>query len=173
MARKKVKLPFVVAPRREPILETLGTDESGKIQIPRKGYLTVAEKSFIQQASASDETVGGLNRLAGRIARDKGVQQQDVINELGTGNFSSEMLEGYEKDIDEIVSLMANFEYRRKVVAASCLLYFRVSEELTIADTMNLHPDLVDAIYDLFKDEDAKSIEAFEKNEKGASTSGK
>jgi len=173
MARKNVKLPFVVAPRREPILEILGTKDSGQINIQRKGYLTVAEKSFIQQASASDETIGILNRLASRIAKEKGVQQKNVIEELGAGNFSSELLEGYEKEIDDIITLMSTFEHRRKIVAASCLLYFRVSEKWSITDTLDLHPDLVDALYDLFIDEDAKSTEAFEKNEEEVNTSGK
>jgi hypothetical protein len=51
MAKKKaVRLPFVVAPRLEPIVETVGTDESGKIEIIRRGHLTVAEKAFISAA---------------------------------------------------------------------------------------------------------------------------
>lgn len=163
MAKKKVKLPFVVSPRREPILEVIGSQESGQIEIQRKGYLTVAEKSFIQQASASDETVGRLNRLAGQIARKKGVQAQEVIQVLGSGDFSSELLSGYESEVDDIVTAMSTFEERRKIVAASCLLYFRVSTDWAIEDTLDLHPDLVDGLYDLFMEEDAKSVEAFEK----------
>lgn len=162
MAKKKVTLPFVVAPRREPILELLGSEGSGQFEIERRGYLTVAEKSFIQQATASDETIGRLNRLAGRIAKEKGVQQKDVINRLSAGDFSSELLAGYEEEVDDIVTIMATFEQRRKIVAASCLLYFRISSDWAIEDTMSLHPDLVDALYLLFSDEDAKSVEAFE-----------
>ena len=173
MAKKKVTLPFVVAPRREPITELLGTEESGQFKIQRKGYLTVAEKSFIQQASASDETIGRLNRLAGRIAREKGVQPKEVIDELGSGNFSAEILAGYESEIDDIVTLMSTFEHRRKIVAASCLLYFRISSDWSIEDTMDLHPDVIDGLYLLFSDEDAKSTEAFEKIEEEGKTEGK
>ncbi len=173
MAKKKVTLPFVVAPRREPITETIGTEESGQIEIQRKGYLTVAEKSFIQQASASDETVGRLNRLAGRIAREKGVQQKEVIDQLSVGNFSSELLAGYETEIDEIVTVMSTFEHRRKIVAASCLLYFRIDQDWSIEDTLELHPDLVDGLYLLFAEEDAKSTEAFDKVEQEGSSEGK
>ena len=173
MAKKKVALPFVVAPRRKPITELLGNEESGQFEIERKGYLTVAEKSFIQQASASDETIGRLNRLAGRISKDKGVQQSEVIAELGAGNFASELLVGYETEIDDIVTVMATFEQRRKIVAASCLLYFRISSDWAIEDTLDLHPDLVEALYTLFTDEDAKSVEAFEKIEEEGPSAGK
>lgn len=173
MAKKKVTLPFVVAPRREPITETIGTEESGQIVIQRKGYLTVAEKSFIQQASASDETVGRLNRLAGRIAREKGVQQKEVIDQLSVGNFSSELLAGYETEVDDIVTVMSTFEHRRKIVAASCLLYFRIDQDWSIEDTLELHPDLVDGLYLLFAEEDAKSTEAFDKLEQEGPSEGK
>lgn len=173
MAKKKVTLPFVVAPRREPITETIGTEDSGQIEIQRKGYLTVAEKSFIQQASASDETVGRLNRLAGRIARERGVQQKEVIDELSVGNFSSELLAGYETEIDDIVTVMATFEHRRKIVAASCLLYFRISQDWSIEDTLELHPDIVEALYLLFAEEDAKSTEAFDRIEQEGPSEGK
>jgi hypothetical protein len=173
MAKKKVALPFVVAPRRKPITELLGTEESGQFEIERRGYLTVAEKSFIQQASASDETIGRLNRLAGRIAREKGVQPQEVVNELSSGDFSSSLLEGHESEIDDIVTVMATFEQRRKIVAASCLLYFRISQDWSIEDTLDLHPDLIEALYLLFCDEDAKSVEAFEKIESEGTSGGK
>lgn len=173
MAKKKVKLPFVVAPRRKPILELVGNEESGQFEIQRKGYLTVAEKSFIQQAAASDETIGRLNRLAGRIAKEKGVQQKEVIEGLSSGDFSSDLLIGYEAEVDDIVTIMSTFEQRRKIVAASCLLYFRISQDWSIEDTLDLHPDLVDDLYALFTDEDAKSLEAFEKIEEDGPTEGK
>ena len=171
--KKKVTLPFVVAPRREPITELIGTEESGQFEIQRKGYLTVAEKSFIQQASASDETIGRLNRLAGRISKEKGVQAQEVITELGAGNFGCELLSGYETEVDDIVTVMSTFEQRRKIVAASCLLYFRISSDWSIEDTLELHPDLVDALYILFAEEDLKSVEAFEKLEEDGPVEGK
>ena len=42
------KLPFVVAPKLKSKIETLGTEVSGKIEIERKGYLTVGEKGFME-----------------------------------------------------------------------------------------------------------------------------
>ena len=42
-------LPFVVEPRRKPIVERVGNEESGVIEIERRGYLTTGEKTFVQQ----------------------------------------------------------------------------------------------------------------------------
>ena len=174
MARKKkVTLPFVVAPRREPIIEILGTEESGQIEVHRKGYLTVAEKSFMQQATNGDETVSLLHRLASKVAKKRGVQAQEVVEVLGSGNFQDPLLDGYEDEISEIYSAMGNYEQRRKIISATCLLYFRISQEWSIEDTMEMHPDLVDALYVLFQEEDAKSTEAFERVEVGTSSEGK
>jgi hypothetical protein len=171
--RKKVTLPFVVAPRREPIVEIMGSEESGQIEIHRKGYLTVAEKSFMQQASSSDETVSLLHKLASKVAKARGVQAQEVVELLGGGNFQDPLLEGFEDEISEIYSAMGSFEQRRKIISATCLLYFRISQDWTIEDTMEMHPDLVDSLYILFQEEDVKSTEAFEKLEVGQDSQGK
>jgi len=171
--KKKVTLPFVVAPRRQPIVEVLGSEESGQIEIQRKGYLTVAEKSFMQQATSSDDTVSMLHQLAGKVARAREIQAQEVVEILASGDFQDPMFKGYEVEISEIYAAMGAFEERRKVVSATCLLYFRISQDWSIEDTMEMHPDLLDALYQLFKEEDAKSTEAFEKIEVGASSEGK
>jgi|14BtaG_2_1085337.scaffolds.fasta_scaffold00189_21 hypothetical protein len=173
MAKKKVTLPFLVAPRRAPVLETLGDEDSGQIEIERKGYLTVAEKSFMQQAGASDETVGRLQRLSGKISRENGVQAQEVIQKLGEGDLGADCFIGYEEEVDELISVLSVYEQRRKAIAASCLILFRLSQDWTIDQTMNLHPDLVEELYDLFLDEDNRSTEAFEKNEEELVTEGK
>jgi hypothetical protein len=68
---------------------------------------------------------------------------------------------------------MGSFEQRRKIISATCLLYFRISQDWTIEDTMEMHPDLVDSLYILFQEEDVKSTEAFEKLEVGQDSQGK
>lgn len=166
MAKKKqIQLPFVVAPRREPITEVLGSDESGKIEIIRRGYLTVAEKSFMQQATAGDETVSNLHRLAGKVSREKGIQAQEVVQILSSGDLANEALVGFDEDVDNLIQSMSVFEERRKAVAASCMIYFRISQDWTVDQTMGLHPDLIDALYLLFLQEDAKSTEGFDREE--------
>ncbi len=162
MAKNKFTLPFVVAPRREPITEVIGTEEAGSIEIQRKGYLTVAEKSFMQQATTGDETITRLHRLAAVISRKEGVQPQEVLEALSVGDISSEMFADHLEEISEVVGLLNAAEIRRKAVAVTCLIYFRISEEWDIAKTMDLHPDLIDALYELYTEEDTRSTEAFE-----------
>ena len=81
MARKK-GLPFVVQPRLKPVIERIGSEESGVFEIERRGYLSVAEKAIAQQASGGDDSVRQLYVLAGRIARETGRQQAEVVQDL-------------------------------------------------------------------------------------------
>jgi hypothetical protein len=163
--KKKVTLPFVVAPRREPITEILGTEESGQIEIHRKGYLTVAEKTFIQQATNGDSSVGLVHKLAAKVGKKRHIEASEALQVLSQGDFSDPILEGFEEEVSEIYALMGSYEERRQIIASTCLLFFRVSQEWTIEDTMDLHPDLVADLYELFLDEDRKAVEAFEKTE--------
>ena len=165
MAKKKVTLPFVVAPRREPITHVVGTEDSGKIEIVRKGYLSVAEKTFMQQATAGDASVGGLQRLASKVAREKGLQVTEVVEMLSKSDFGGEIFNDYTDEINELIGAMMAFEERRKMVAAACMLYFRVSDKISIEETMNLHPDLIDDLYRLYAMEELKSTEGFESEE--------
>ena len=166
MAKNKFTLPFVVAPRREPITEVIGTEEGGSIEIQRKGYLTVAEKSFMQQATTGDETITRLHRLAAVISRKEGVQPQEVLEALSAGDISSDMFADHLEEISEVIGLLNSAEVRRKAVAVTCLIYFRISEEWDISKTMDLHPELIDALYTFYTEEDTRSTEAFEAEDK-------
>lgn len=165
MAKKKVTLPFVVAPRHEPIMHECGSEESGKIEIKRRGYLTVAEKSFMQQAVAGDETIATLHRLAGKIGTKAGLQTSEVMEILGQGDLNHPALAGFETEITDVMSMMSTYEQRTKAVAAACLVFFRISNDFGIEDVMELHPDIVDDLYLLYLMEDQKSTEGFEVEE--------
>ncbi len=173
MAKKQFTLPFVVAPRREPILEVVGSEESGSIEIQRKGFLTVAEKSFMQQATTGDETITRLHRLAAVISRKEGVQPQEVLEALSGGDITSDMFADHLEEISEVIGMLNSAEVRRKAVAVTCLIYFRISQEWNIERTMDLHPDLIDALYLLYTEEDARSTEAFEREEEEEAPEGK
>lgn len=167
--KKKVTLPFVVAPRLEPIMHQCGSDESGKIEIMRRGYLTVAEKTFMQQASSGNETVMKLHSLAGKVAKEKGMQIQEVIESLSGGSLSGDLMEGHEDEMTALLSEMATLEERNKIAAAACLLYFRIDPNFGIEEVMELHPDIVADLYLLYLMEDQKSVEGFESVMEGQS----
>ncbi len=160
---KTPKLPFVVQPRLAPIKELVGSDESGKIEIERRGYLTVAEKQFVSAATSGDSALSDLHALAGRIARKVGKPQTEVFMALvGAAEGDTSYVEEFDSEISHaLMSLMA-YQEKHKLVVACCMLINRVDPDWTIDATLDLHPDIVDGLMLLYNQEDAKSIEALE-----------
>lgn len=160
--KKGPKLPFVVQPRRKPIIEVLGSEESGKVEIKRMGYLTVAEKMYVQSTVMADGSVAHLHRLAARIAKETGRDAQTVMAEFPEQH---EYLEPYSVEIGDALAMMLSYQEKLKVVSVAALLSLRVNDEITIEEVMDLHPDLMEDIYKLYQDEERKSMEAFEREE--------
>ena len=165
------KLPFVVQPRLEPINELVGSDESGKFEILRRGYLTVAEKNFVQSASSGDSAISELHTLAGQIARKTGKKQGDVFNDLiDTNNVKSNYLDDYQSSVSDILVKMIAYQEKYKIIVCTCLLLYRVDPNWTIESTLELHPDIQDDLVKLYGEEDVKSIEALENAKKEKKT---
>ncbi len=160
MARKK-GLPFVVQPRLKPIVEQVGTEESGIIEVERRGYLTVAEKAIAQQATQGDESVRSMYALGSRIARGTGVQQYQVMKDM-IEQPRPDYMSDYDDEILECMVEMMAYQERVNIVQATALLICRVDQAWTIEQSMELHPDLVTALALLYNEEDSRSIEALE-----------
>ena len=172
MARKK-GLPFVVQPRLKPIKEQIGTEESGIIEIERKGYLTVAEKAIVQGASTGDASLRQMYSLAGRIAREVGRQQGEVAQDVIKSPLP-EYLEPWNEEIAECLMSMVEFQERSSIIQATALIMCRIDTSWTIEQTMDLHPDLLTELALLYVDEDNKSLDALEKgSEPGGAEEGK
>jgi len=161
MARKKKGLPFVVQPRLEPIKELIGTEESGQIYIERRGYLTVGEKSIVQGASMNDTTMTDAFAVARSIARKEDLSADEVFKAM-VGEGRDEYIEKYPEEIMDIANKMAEYEERNKLVAATAMLMSRVDPDWEPKQTVTLHPDLIEALYELYLDESKKSTEALE-----------
>ena len=161
MARKKKGLPFVVQPRLQPIIEQLGTEESGIIEIERRGYLSVAEKAIVQQATQGDDSIRKMYALGGRIARETGKQQIEVMQELMQPE-RPEYMAPYEEEILENMIEMLAYQERVDIVQATALLICRIDEKWSVEQSMDLHPDLVKALSMLYVEEDRRSTEALE-----------
>ena len=73
------KLPFVVAPRANSRIELLGTEVSGQIEIERKGYLTVGEKSFMANVNSQDDVLQSVMKLSRTVAKKYKLGQQEAI----------------------------------------------------------------------------------------------
>jgi len=161
MARKKKGLPFVVQPRLEPIIEQIGTEETGIIEIERRGYLTVAEKAITQGGLNGDTTVRKLYALAGRIGRETGRQQADVSADLIKPE-RAEYLAPYDDEITECIMEMMAFQERVGIIQATALIMSRIDNTWTVDQTMELNPDLVAALATFFGEEEQNTIEALE-----------
>ena len=161
MARKKKGLPFVVQPRLQPIVEQVGTEESGIIEIERRGYLSVAEKAIVQQATQGDDSIRRMYALGGRIARETGRQQLEVMKDLMEVK-RPDYMDAFEDEILESMIEMMAYQERVDIVQATSLIICRLDEKWTVDQSMDLHPDLVKALSQLYVDEDQRSTEALE-----------
>ena len=154
-----VKLPFVVQPRLQPIVEVIGTEESGQIEIERRGYLTVSEKATVQNALSDETAMTELYSLAGQVARKTGKSAADALQLILT----NEAPEEFDDQVNLVLVGMMRFQEMQKMVQATALLMSRISAKWKVEDTLELHPDLLDALAKLYEEEEAKSIEALEK----------
>ena len=166
MARKKKGLPFVVQPRHQPILEQIGTEESGILEIERRGYVSVAEKALVQYAQEDDNSLREMYTLAGRISRESGMSVQEVISAISEQPTPA-WLNQWEDEIAAVLVQMVSYQERAAVIQATALLIGRIDSSWTIDQTMELHPDLVADLALLYLDEENRALDAFEKPSEG------
>jgi hypothetical protein len=168
-------LPFVVQPRRQPILERVGSEESGQIEIERRGYLTAGEKSFVQQVQQFDNGTTEIVKVSRRVARKHGLGMDKAYNlVLGIISNSStkedddlvgEIEEEFAEDLANVIKSLSVSQVREELVMAACLLRYRVNPDYEIADISTVHPDLINGLAKLYREEEARSIEAFKTKE--------
>lgn len=163
------KLPFVVQPKLQPKIELIGSDESGKIKIERRGYLSSGEKAFMTQAKSTDEATAILVNLSRRIAARYKIDMMAAY-ELVTGAISGtsddprllEIETEYQEELSRTITALTATQTRDKLLQATCLMIYRYEAEWTVSDTMQMHPDIVDGLAALYEDEENKSIEALD-----------
>lgn len=166
------KLPFVIQPRRKPIRELVGSEDAGYISIERRGYLSAGEKAFLQTQMTSDNVTRQMLSLVRQVALDKKLDQEKayaLLQEVITGSFSKESKEvadQFKEEIDNLMSEMIVTQERRRLVTAFCMLIYRVDDKIDFDQVLDLHPDIIDALADLYTDEENRSDERLrEQNE--------
>lgn len=165
-----VKLPFVVQPRRQPIIEQIGSEEAGYIGIERRGYLTSGEKAFVQQAVSSDDGTLRIINLARRISVQNDVSIEagynDVMTILGGNPAKDPRLTSIEveyfTEFTELLNSLTIMQSKEEIITALCLLMYRVDLDITLDDVMGMHPDIIKGLALLYKEEEAKSLTRFE-----------
>jgi len=169
-----IKLPFIVKPRRQPILEKIGTEESGVIEVERRGYLTTGEKSFVQQVQQMDSGSNEIITLSRQVARKYSLGMDKaytlVLQIISGGAVTDEkesaligqIEQEFAEDLTKVVRGMVTAQMREDLVFAACLLQFRVNDEFAIGDIAGLHPDLITGLAQLYREEEARMVTAFQ-----------
>ena len=158
------KLPFVVAPKLNSRVETLGSDESGKLEIERKGFLTVGEKAFMANVSNQDQVLRLVMKLSRSVAKSYKLSQQDAYQAVVDAATNPDtcklpILDDYADEIADLVSKMLAEEQRKQFMMAYCMLLYRIDDTLEMSDVVELHEDLIGDLVQLFLDEESKSVE--------------
>lgn len=170
-------LPFVVQPRRKPILERVGSEESGVIEVERRGYLTAGEKAFVQQVQQFDNGTTEIVTVSRRVARkyslgmDKAYNLVLAIISNGTAEdteLASQVEEEFAEELTNVLKSLSAGQVREELIMSACLLKYRVDADFDIGVISSIHPDLISGLAKLYREEEARSIEAFkETNDEG------
>lgn len=160
------KLPFVVEPRHKPIIETIGTEESGSINIVRKGYLTTGEKAFMQQAMGVDETSVRIVSLSRKVANKHGLPLEDAYNIVvqiltrsgSLGDHTKDIEQEHFDDFSEVLGHLSAVQSKEQLLKALCMIMYRIDSDYNMQDIMELHPDIINGLVRLYDDEESRSI---------------
>ena len=142
-------------------MESIGNDETGVIEIERRGYLTVGEKATVQNTVSDDTTMPEFYALGAKIADKLGLEAEEVIQNLFNKK-DAEYIE-WSDEISVLFGKLMNYQQTLKLVQATVLLQSRCNKKWSAENTMDLHPDLLDLIGIFYEEEESKSVEAFEK----------
>lgn len=160
------KLPFVVQPRLKPIIEQIGNEDIGIVEIERRGFLSAGEKAFLQQGAASDDVSVKLINLVRKASKDFKTDVEKVHKAIlnimtagDQGELEVKISKKYSAEIDDLTVRAMNTESRRIISQASCMVLYRIDSELEIEDIMQLHPDILQGLASLCQDEELKSTE--------------
>ena len=132
------KLPFVVAPKIKTCKVRLGTEETGIIEIEKRGFLSVAEKSFVDSVLQQSDGVTQIVKLASQIARERKISVETAYtqvvavmsNEKQT-KAQQEIAVKYADNISEIQSSMIESMGRKSIACATILIQTRINPEWT------------------------------------------
>jgi hypothetical protein len=177
MARsKKGLLPFVVQPKLDKYIDVIGTETSGKIEIERRGYLSVSEKAIVQGAAGNDPAMADIYTLSSVVARAKKKKPGQVLKDMMQSERPSYLAE-YDGEISQKLLALIAYQEKVAIIQATALIMGRVDPEWTVEKTLELHPELIEELSKFYSEEEAKSnkriVEAGEEQEENGTAEGK
>ena len=156
------KLPFVTQPRLRPTQEEVGTENSGKILVERRGYLTVSEKMFVQAGLKGDNSQTILFQLINKISVEQEISPKQVLQDMSEGGSLPEYAKSYADELAAVMERVSDMNEKTKLLGAAALLMSRVDPDLDMDEVMDLHPELIEQLYLLYVDEENCSLERLE-----------
>ena len=168
-------LPFVVQPKKNTEIVRLGNEEIGIIEIERKGYLSVAEKSFVDSVMQGTDGVTQLVFLANKISKEQKVTPEkaylavtDVMQGNPTTKLHDTISSQYGEELSQITTKMSESMQRRAIAATTVLIQTRVNHEWTFEDTLTLDPEFLDQFVALYEREENREPVTAQSREKEA-----
>lgn len=168
-------LPFVVQPKKNTEIVRLGNEQVGVIEIERKGYLSVAEKTFVDNVMQGSDGVSGLVHLANKVSREQKTTPEkaylaitEVMSGVSVGKLESIISTEYSEEIAEVSTKMTDAIQRRSIAATTILIQTRINHEWTVADTLTLDPELLTDFTMLYDREEQREPVVKEKEEEEA-----
>lgn len=160
------RLSFVVQPRFEPLLEQIGSEAGGYIEIERRGYLSAGEMAFATANGALDAGVSGIIAFARKVASHYKIDLKRAyeIVVASMGGIDEPTEDAYDLDEvfgGEVAELMEDLLRQESVKAqikALCLITYRIDSEYDVLELSEIHPDIVSGLATLFDEEEAKSV---------------
>lgn len=157
------KLPFIVAPKAKSKIIKIGNEETGVIEIEKRGYLSVAEKSFVDSVMQSSDAVANIVKLANIVARKKKIQVEKAYNIIiglisgaDTSGIASSVSEDFEEEISQIQAEMIDSMQRKAIAAATVLIKSRINPDWQIEDTMELQPEMISLFSEFYDSEEQR-----------------
>lgn len=156
--------PFIVQPRLKPIIERIGSEDAGYIEIKRQGYLSVGEKAGTRQIMSAYDVTSDVIALSKRVGVEKKMDLQaayEAVSAAITGEGEKEIADEYKEEIAALLAKLTQSQVYAEMAKSFSLLLYRVegAEELTMDDVAMMHPDLLEGLAALYDEEEAKSTE--------------
>ena len=155
-------LPFVVKPKRRVLIAQIGNDDIGVLEIERRGYLNVSEKTFVDSIMQGSDAIGGIVALSNRISNKNGKPLDLVYNAVMAaiqGDMTNELVpqiqEEYSNEIGQLLQSMVDSVQKRGLAAATILIQSRIDPEWSVDDTLKQDPLLISEFAKFYDEEDA------------------
>lgn len=157
------RLPFIVEPKARPIKIKIGNEDVGIFEIERRGYLSVAEKSFVESFTSSSGSLREIVKVSNNISNTNKVSREQAYRSLMNvmsgaieSKLEKDVASKFADEIAELTALMADVQAKRMLAISTILLQSRVAPEWTLDDTLDLDQETLEQLTELYDQEEAK-----------------